>query len=99
MYEKGSSQPSVGRDVTSKVDRKQRDADVAFRAITSKSKIITVDEEFARGAGLLHSSVKRLRPNFSFGDAFTLHTAKNLSAKVLTGDSDFEGMKEAEMLH
>jgi PIN domain nuclease of toxin-antitoxin system len=85
-------------EVISKVGRKQKDPDIAFRAMTSLSNIVAGDDEFAKRVGLLHSGVKKEVPNFSLGDAFTLYTAKSLSAKVLTGDPDFKGIKEAEML-
>lgn len=42
--------------------------------------------------------LKKSKLNFSLGDAFVLQSAKSVHAKVLTGDLDFEGVKEAEML-
>lgn len=85
-------------DVVSKVARKGGDVDAAFNFMVSLSRIITGDENFAKRAGLLHNQIKKSKPNFSFGDAFVLQTAKDLGAKVLTGDPDFKGIKEAEML-
>jgi PIN domain nuclease of toxin-antitoxin system len=85
-------------EVISKAKRKKQDVDGIFNAITSLSKIIDVDAESAKNVGILHSTIKERTPNFSFGDAFTLYTAKSLSAKVLTGDPDFKNIKEAEIL-
>ena len=85
-------------EVVSRVSRKGSDADMAFNSIVSLSKIVYVDEEFAKKVGLLHSSIKKRVTNFSLADAFVLQTAKNLDAKVLTGDPDFKGIKDAEML-
>ncbi|MDE1855973.1 MAG: PIN domain-containing protein [Candidatus Micrarchaeota archaeon] len=85
-------------EVTSKFDREGLDVDEAFKAIISKSAVVSVDAADAKEAGMLHSSTKKLRPNFSLGDAFVLHTAKKLGAKVLTGDPDFKGLREAVML-
>ncbi|MDE1850820.1 MAG: PIN domain-containing protein [Candidatus Micrarchaeota archaeon] len=85
-------------EVVSKVHKTGGDVDTAYSAITSMSQIATVNEAFAKKVGLLHGSIKRSRPNFSFGDAFTLQTAMDLHAKVLTGDQDFKGMRDAELL-
>ncbi len=85
-------------EVVSKVDRQHKDPKVAFSAITSLSKIVLSNEDSAKEVGLVHSSTKKERPNFSLGDAFVLYSARSMQAKVLTGDPDFEGLKEAEML-
>ncbi len=85
-------------EVVSRINRAGRDAGIAFDSITSLSKVIVGDKNFAKNTGLLHSSIKKRRPNFSLADAFVLQTAKSLNARVLTGDSDFEGIKEADML-
>jgi len=90
--------PITVAEVVSKVHKTGGDVDTAYSAITSMSQIATVGEAFAKRAGMLHGSIKKSRPNFSFGDAFTLQTAIDLHAKVLTGDPDFKGMREAEML-
>ncbi len=85
-------------EVVSRVARREGDVDAAFNFIVSLSRIVTGDENFAKRAGLLHNQIKKSKHNFSFGDAFVLQTAKDLGAKVLTGDPDFDGIKEAEML-
>lgn len=85
-------------EVVSKVNRMGKDPSIAFDAIISLSKIIIGDEDFAKNVGLLHSSIKKRKPNFSLGDAFVLQTARSSNARVLTGDPDFEGIKEADML-
>lgn len=85
-------------EVISKVKRKGKDTDVALEAISTKSKVIAGSTPFARDVGLLHSEIKKTRPNFSLADAFALQTAVGMNAKVITGDPDFKGMKEAIML-
>jgi len=85
-------------EVISKMKRRRLDADSAFDAITSVSKVILITEISAKEAGLIHAAVKASKSNFSFGDAYALQTARRLGAKVLTGDPDFKGIKEAEML-
>ena len=85
-------------EIASKFARERMDVDGAWRAITTLSKIEGLDETDAKDAGLLHASVKEKRSNFSLADAFVLHTARKMNAKVLTGDPDFRGMDEALML-
>lgn len=85
-------------EITSKMARAGKDVGSVFSSIASLSKIIVGNPEFAKGVGILHSQVKKKIPNFSLGDAFVLHTAKTLNAKVLTGDSDFKTIKGAVML-
>lgn len=85
-------------EVMSKAARTGKDPNVAMDAILSCSVIIKIDELVAKETGLLHAETKRLRPNFSLADAFALQTARRLHAKVLTGDPDFKGLKDAVML-
>ena len=84
-------------EVTSKMSRMGKDVNAVFSSITSLSKIIVGSPELAKEVGVLHSEVKKKIPNFSLGDAFVLQTAKSINAKVLTGDPDFDGIKEAVM--
>jgi predicted nucleic acid-binding protein len=37
-------------------------------------------------------------PNFGLADSFVLQLARKVGAKVLTGDSDFKGLREAEYI-
>lgn len=85
-------------EVASKFQREGLNPNEAYAAITSKSKIIDIDVNFAYEVGVLHAKTKKSSPNFSLADAFVLHSAISKQAKVLTGDSDFKGIKEAEML-
>lgn len=85
-------------EIVSKFSRERMDVDVAWRAITTLSKIIRLDETDAKNAGLVHASLKEKRSGFSLADAFVLRTARRMKAKVLTGDPDFVGIKEAIML-
>lgn len=85
-------------ELVSKFMKERRDPDEMVNALASLSRIINIDINLARGIGMVHYQVKRTNPNFSFGDAAVLYTARSLNAKVLTGDPDFKGLKEAEML-
>ncbi len=86
-------------EIISKVQREGKDVEVAWRAITTSSKIVRIDEEDAKTAGITHAETKKRRPNFSLADAFVLSAARKLHTKILTGDPDFEGIPEAVMLH
>lgn len=85
-------------ELTSKFKREKLDFDNVWRAVTVLSKVITVNETDARDTGILHAAVKEKRANFSLADAFVLHAARKLNCRVLTGDPDFRGIKEAIML-
>lgn len=85
-------------ELVSKFLREGKDPVEMFNAVVSLSKIIEIDANSAREIGQLHYEIKRTRSNFSFGDASVLQTARRLNAKVLTGDPDFKGIKDAEML-
>jgi len=85
-------------EVVSKYRRKGMDEAPALRAMTTLSKVGAPGLEDAQEAGKIHAALKRTVPNFSFGDSFVLQLARRLDANVLTGDPDFSGLKEAELL-
>ncbi len=85
-------------ELTSKLKREGADTSIAWRAVTSVSRVIVPDAVDSKNVGLLHAGIKAKRPNFSLADAFVLHGARKLKARVLTGDPDFEGLPEAVML-
>ncbi|MDV3277495.1 MAG: PIN domain-containing protein [Nitrososphaerales archaeon] len=85
-------------EVVSRAGRSGKDGRVAASAITTLSRVGIPGLEDATQTGLLHSQLKPRRPNFSLADSYVLQLAKKLGAKVLTGDPDFKGIKEAEIL-
>ncbi len=70
----------------------------AKRIILSLSVIYIIDEAFAEAAGELHAVIKKERKHMSLADVIVLLTGKRLSAKIVTGDEDFRGLKEALMI-
>lgn len=66
-----------------------------LKIIRSLSKIFNFDSNFSERAGILHSEIKRKIRDFGLVDAFVLLAARELNAKVLTGDEHFRDMKEA----
>ena len=85
-------------EIVSKVKRKGKDAESAWGAISTNSKVWIVDEMGSKDAALLHAAMKSDRRSFGLADAFVLSAALKLGARVLTGDPDFKGLKDVEML-
>ncbi len=85
-------------EIVSKVRRRGAEVDVAWKAITTNSKILTADKDDSRQVGLLHATMKSRNPNFTLADAFVLASSRKMGAKVLTGDPDFRGVENAIML-
>jgi len=85
-------------EVVSKYRRRGMDEGPAVMAMTTLSKIGVPSLEDARQAGRIHAEVVPKVPNFSFADSFALQLARKVGGKVLTGDADFRGIKEAELI-
>lgn len=68
------------------------------KTLLSLSKIYFINEDFAFECGVLRADIKKERKHISLADIFVLLTAKKLNAKVVTGDEDFRGLKEALMI-
>ena len=85
-------------EIISKVRRREKDVDTAWKAITNLSRIINLDEIDSKETGLLHAKVKSKNPNFGLADAFVLSAARKLEAKVLTGDPDFNAIDDAILI-
>ena len=85
-------------EVVSRYQRKGLPEGRAIEAIGSLSRLAVVDRSDAIEAGRIHAETRKKSPNFSLGDSFVLRLARKLNAKVLTGDPDFRGLKEAELL-
>ncbi len=82
-------------EVISKFLRANKDFRIALTAINSLSMTIIVTQELSCLAGKIHFETKRKNKNFGMLDAFVAASAKKISAKILTGDDDFESFKEA----
>lgn len=85
-------------EVVSKFRSRRMDDRKAVEAITTLSKIGVPDVRDAREAGMIHAEVKAKVPNFSFADSFVLQLSRKVGGKVLTGDPDFRGLKEVELV-
>lgn len=82
-------------EVVSKAKRKDLSVETAFNAINLNSKVAEVTPEIAKKAGLFHAEIRSEVKDFDLVDALILTLARELNAKILTGDPHFKGYKEA----
>ncbi len=85
-------------EVVSVSARRGRPTDDKVAVIRSQSRVMAPSYDDAVEVGHLHAVTKKQSPNFSLSDAFVLQLAKKLGAKVLTGDLDFQGVKDAVLV-
>ena len=85
-------------ELASRYNRAGKDPADPKRVVLTLSKIHVPSTDDAYDAGLTHSAIRKRSPNFSLADAFVLQAARKLRATVITGDPDFRGIKEAEIL-
>lgn len=86
-------------ELASSYKRKSLSFDEEKKVLLSISKIYYLDNvDIAQEVGVMHAEIKKQRKHMGWADVFVLFTAKKLNAKVITGDEDFRGLKEAIML-
>ncbi len=85
-------------EVVSVATRRKRPTEEKIAVIRSQSVVLVPSSDDAVEAGLLHAEAKAEAPGFSLADAFVLQAARKLGARVLTGDPDFRGIKDAELI-
>ena len=82
-------------EVVSKVKRKKGNIEIAYEAIKSNSKIIDINPEIAKKAGVLHAETRVEIENFGLVDALLVIVAREEKGKILTGDNHLKNFKEA----
>jgi len=85
-------------EVVSKTVREGRDFETAYDILISNSRVIDVDEEISKEAGILHAEMRKTKRDFGLADAYVLAAARKINSKVLTGDIHFKGVKEAILI-
>ena len=85
-------------EVTSKLKQAGKDYETAAERISSLSRLVPAEGADAPKVGTLHADMRKKSPSFSLADAFTLHLATKSSRRVVTGDPDFKGLREAEFI-
>jgi predicted nucleic acid-binding protein len=82
-------------EVVSKTAREEQNFEIVYDVLTSNSQVVCVDEDISKEAGLLHSQMRETKKDFGLADAYALAIAREIGAKVLTGDLHFRGVREA----
>ena len=80
-------------EIISRAKRKGKDIEGVENAILVNSKIINVNVEMSKQAGLLHAEMRKVVKDFGLIDAFVLKAARELKAKIVTGDEHFKNFK------
>ncbi len=81
---------TVLTEIMRKLRREKKKYEHHISFIVTKSKILPVSKEVAIRAGLIDK--------LHFSDALILATAQQEGATLITGDLDFKGQKDVEML-
>jgi len=85
-------------EIISKTERESQDVEAAYDMLLSNSKIIKLDEQISKQAGLFHCKMRQTSKDFGIADAFILAAANKLEAKIITGDPHFKGLKNVIMI-
>mgnify|MGYP001615170887 CR=1 FL=1 len=85
-------------ELSSHFNRKNLNFTEAKKILFSLSSIIEVSSDLAEEVGKVHAELKKSRKHIGLADIFVLVSARRLNAKVVTGDEDFRGLKEAFMV-
>ena len=85
-------------EVIGKTKRRDMNIESAFSAVTLFSKLIAIDVDSARNAGLFHAEMRKTAKDFGLADAFILISARRMNAKFVTGDPHFKSFKETIMI-
>ncbi len=92
-----TSSATVG-EIVSKVLRGNKNIEIALNHINNLSTIVDMTQKIGVIAGNIHFEAKKREKNFGMLDAFVAATAKNIGAKILTGDQDFKTFNNAVMI-
>jgi len=85
-------------EVTSKFKREKEDFDLAFRIVSSNSRILEINPEISKQAGIFHADMKKKKRDFGLIDAFIWVVAEKLNAKLVTCDNHFKNFKNVVLL-
>lgn len=81
-------------ELSDKCAREGREAKLFVLFIQTKATIIAVTPEISMRAGKTKYELRKTSKNVSLADAIHYQTAKELGATFVTGDPDFENVKE-----
>jgi len=86
--------PLIISEVISKTKRKKQNYELAYETLIENAKINEISPKIAKEAGLLHAQMKDKISSISLADTMIITAAKALSAKIITCDEHFKGLKE-----
>jgi predicted nucleic acid-binding protein len=78
--------------------KEKRDLEVLIDIIEESSLVVDLNKEIALLAGKLNFERKKINKKWGMVDSFILATALHYNLKILSKDSDFSDLKDAEML-
>jgi predicted nucleic acid-binding protein len=90
--------PITIAEVVSKIKRKMGNEKIAYESIVKKAKLINMTPRIAKEAGLLHAEMRSKIPQFGIVDSIIITTAREINAKILTGDHHFKHFPETVFL-
>jgi predicted nucleic acid-binding protein len=85
-------------EIVSKYGRLGRPEGVAVEAVGALSRTGVPSMADAVDAGKIHSEVRPASPGFGLADSFVLQLARKVGGKVLTGNPDFRGLRDAVVI-
>jgi predicted nucleic acid-binding protein len=88
----------VVAELKTKFLRDNLDFTKAFNFIEVKTLIITLNKAIALSAGKINFERKKINPQWSLSDSIVLATAREMKAKVVTGDEDFIDLKDEVLM-
>ncbi len=69
-----------------------------LKYMTTRTSIVSIDRSISILAGEINYERKKIKKNWGMADSIVLATARNASAKVVTGDRHFEDLPETIMI-
>ncbi len=69
-----------------------------LKFMTTRTSVVAVDRSIALLAGEINHERKKMKKDWGMANSMILATARNASAKVVTGDRHFEGLPEVIMI-
>lgn len=73
-------------------------ADMIYSSVTHYLNVTGMDEEIIKSAGIFRSEMLKKKKALSYADCINYSTARKLNLKLLTGDNDFEGLRNIEFV-
>ena len=73
-------------------------AEMIYSSVTHHLNIVRMDDGVIKSAGIFRSEMLKKKRSLSYADCINYSLAEKLHVKLLTGDNDFEGIKNVEFV-